>query len=236
MNISAAGLKLIEWFEWGNQFNGAPYQDAVGVWTIGYGHTHDVGPSTPPITQQQAVVLLQQDVDDEYGAAVNDLRLPLNQNQFDATTSFVYNLGPGVLETSSTFGSYLRVRDWVAAANSMMGYVYADGRVLPGLVTRRQMERALFLAPVAKPPEPLNVLTHNERRLVAAYTQAVKHPHLHAHELKGLRAALVESRQAVWLAAVKGLTADGKHLQPGWDIENRNQRYRILSALIPATA
>lgn len=229
MQISVAGLALIERFE---GFVGHPYQDSVGVWTIGYGHTHGVTSESPNITQAEAVELLGVDVDSQYGAAVNATGIPLNQNQFDATTSFVYNLGPGVLESSSTFGSHLRARDWNGAANAMLGYDHAGGQELAGLLARRELERALFLSPVLKPLTPVQILTHGEQHLVNQYTAASKHPHFHAHELRELHVKLTTARKRVWVAAERGIDAtNGKKVAPGWGLENRRARYALLSKL-----
>jgi lysozyme len=228
MKISAAGLALIESQE---GFRSHPYQDIGGVWTIGYGETQDVGPDTPPISPEQAQELLQRRIDTEYGAAVNALGLPLTQHQFDAVCDLVYNCGVGVLEESSTFGSYLSARNWVRAADSMLLYDHDGGVVIPDLQHRRELDRALFLAPEAPTASHLDVLTASERRSVDLFDADERHPRLHAHELGKLKGYLVADRKAVWLAAVKGLTADGRRIEAGWGVEHRVDRYEILCAV-----
>ena len=84
--------------------------------------------------------------------------MPLNKNQIDALCSFVWNLGPGSM--SWDVGRLLRARNYEGAANAMLAYDRAGGQVLPGLVRRRQAERALFLTPVQKPkPAPVKPVT-----------------------------------------------------------------------------
>jgi lysozyme len=142
VKLSQHGVELIARFE---GFSAKPYRDAVGVWTIGFGSTKGVGPKTPAVTRAQAIARLKRDVDETYGQAVNALGLPLNQNQFDALTSFVYNLGPGVLDKSTGVGRALRAHKWDLAADQMLRWDKAGGLTLLGLTRRRQAERALFL-------------------------------------------------------------------------------------------
>ena len=144
MHVSETGLRMVEAFE---GFRSRPYRDAVGVWTIGYGETKNIGPGTPPISQAQAEKLLRSRIARDYEPSVNNLHVPLNQNQFDALVSFVYNLGPGVLSPSSTMGARLRSHNYSGAADAFVLYTHAGGRVLLGLVNRRRAERALFLKP-----------------------------------------------------------------------------------------
>lgn len=141
-HVSQAGVDLVASFE---GFRSAPYRDAVGVWTIGYGHTAGVGPNTPPWTQAQAKQALRSELDGRYADAVRALHLPLTQNQFDALTSFVYNVGPGYLGKGHTIGDALRARQWAKAADALLLYDVAGGQHLAGLTRRRQAERALFL-------------------------------------------------------------------------------------------
>jgi GH24 family phage-related lysozyme (muramidase) len=133
--INQAGLDLIESFE-GLRLNS--YQDSVGVWTIGYGHTQGVH-AGQTITQQQAQAFLQQDLG-VAEVAVNKLGLTLSDNQFAALVSFTFNLGAGNLNKLMNQGL-------VAAPNRILLFDHAGGKVLPGLTRRRQAERALFLTP-----------------------------------------------------------------------------------------
>lgn len=217
MRLSDTGAKLIEEFE---GFRSHPYRDAVGVWTIGYGSTKGVGPNTPPVTRAQAHARLKREVDETYGAAVNQLGLPLNQNRFDALTSFVYNVGPGALSPSTGIGRALRRRDWRAAADELLRWDKAGGRALPGLTRRRRAERALFLRPVEL-EGPAAWLTPTELRRVREL-DAIRagRPPAHPRREEVLVRVLTEQRKRIWRAAQ----------QTGWRKAHRAKRYRSLLA------
>jgi lysozyme len=137
MNISNVGIKLIQDFEGCVLFE---YKDAIGVPTIGWGHTGGVQPNQR-ITQAQADDLLRSDLK-RFVDAVNNTGLKLNQNQFDALCSFAYNCGAGNLKT------LVKDRSIAQIANALPMYCKASGRTLDGLVKRRNAEKALFLKPV----------------------------------------------------------------------------------------
>ena len=140
LSYSDQGLALTEQFE-GLQLTA--YQDPVGVWTIGYGHTgSDVQPGLT-ITQEQASDLLLQDVAGAVAAVNRLVTIPLTQNQFDALVDFTFNVGQGNL-ASSTLLRELNAGNTEGAADQFLVWVYAKGVELPGLVTRRQAEAALF--------------------------------------------------------------------------------------------
>jgi lysozyme len=130
-----AGLQLIESFE---GLRLTSYQDSVGVWTIGYGHTKGVAQGQT-ITQQQAEAFLQQDLAVAEGA-VNGHNLTLTDNQFAALVSFTFNLGGGNL-------AKLLKNGLDAVADRILLFDHAGGRQLPGLTRRRTAERALYLTP-----------------------------------------------------------------------------------------
>lgn len=145
--ISAAGIALIKRFE-GCRLTA--YKCSAGVWTIGYGHTSGVYAGMR-ITQAQAEAFFQADCR-KFGSYVNNpAYVPqteqLNQNQFDALVSFVFNLGPKWLKSLCDNG---RTLAQIAAA--MPQYRRAAGQVLPGLVQRRAAEVALFNTPVTTAP------------------------------------------------------------------------------------
>lgn len=140
MKISQNGRKLIEEFE---GLRLSAYQDSVGVWTIGYGHTKGVYPGMV-ISLEQANVLLDEDVTSHATGIFKYVQVALNQNQFDALVSFHFNLGANILQ-GSTLLNNINSKNWQAAANEMMAYVHAGGQVLPGLVRRRKAESELFL-------------------------------------------------------------------------------------------
>jgi lysozyme len=142
MQLSTDGAHLIESFE---GFSRLPYRDPVGVATIGFGSTKGVTMNTKPMTRPQAERRMMREIDASYGAAINALGLPLNQNQFDALVSFVYNVGPGGVGSNTGVGKALRAHDWQSAANHLLEWDKAGGRALSGLTRRRLAERALFL-------------------------------------------------------------------------------------------
>ncbi len=142
---SNAGLNLIKGFE-GKRLNA--YDDGVGVWTIGYGtikYPNSVRVKKgDTCTEQQAEDYLRNDLA-KFEAAINKLvKVPLTQNQFDALASFTYNLGETNL-TNSTLLKKLNKGDYQGAADQFLVWNRAGGKVMKGLVRRREAERALFL-------------------------------------------------------------------------------------------
>lgn len=121
------------------------YQDAIGVWTIGWGHTEDVQPGQK-ISQHQADVMLQSDLE-IYEQGVEKLLwgIPVTEAQFDALVCFAYNVGLANLGRS-TLLKRLRGGDAAGAAAEFLKWTRAGGKILPGLVKRRQAESDLFRA------------------------------------------------------------------------------------------
>jgi lysozyme len=138
---SQAGIDLIKSFE---SLRLVAYQDEVGVWTIGYGSTWGVIPGTA-ITQAQADSRLASDV--EVASSCVDRKCgPLTQNQFDALTSFTFNVGGGAF-SGSTLLRLLNAGETAAAALQFVRWDHAGSSVSAGLLTRRERERDLFLTP-----------------------------------------------------------------------------------------
>ena len=141
MNTSPKGIALIKEFE-GLRLKA--YQCPGGVWTIGYGHTAGVKPGML-ISKAQAEEYLKADLI-AFERYLNGLGLALNQNQFDALVSFIYNVGTGNF-SSSTLLRKIRVNP---QDNSIMDeflrWVYSKGRVLPGLQRRRLAEMKLYFS------------------------------------------------------------------------------------------
>lgn len=154
--------------------------------------------------------------------------MPLNQNQFDALASFVWNLGPGSMQWN--VGKELRAKHYVQAAKDMLEYDMAGGVVLSGLVARRWAEHDLFLTPVKKspPPNPLDVLYPAERRVVNSYLSYRKHPKLHRHGLKVTREQMINMRGNIYDAAVYGMLKNRQKIENSWGIRNRKARYELL--------
>ena len=128
-------------------FRPESYQDSVGVWTIGYGTTRINGEpvkSGMTITEAQALQLVQQEVNKLWSQIESIVKVNLNDNQMNALVDFAYNLGFNALKTS-TLMSKLNAGDFTGAANEFSRWVYAGGKILPGLVKRREAEKQLFL-------------------------------------------------------------------------------------------
>lgn len=138
-------IDLIKQFE---GFRANAYQDSVGVWTIGYGTTRINGqPVTAgmTITQQQALQLVQQEVNKLTRQIDTIVAVPINDNQLNALIDFAYNLGFNALKTSTLIRK-LNAGDYNGAADQFDRWVYAGGKILPGLVRRREAEKQLFVS------------------------------------------------------------------------------------------
>tara|TARA_Y100000052_G_scaffold19495_1_gene19230 strand:- start:363 stop:794 length:432 start_codon:yes stop_codon:yes gene_type:complete len=134
------GLALIKKFE-GCELKA--YQCSAGVWTIGYGHTKDVVEGME-ITQEQAEQMLVDELH-EYESYINKyVTVALSQNQFDALVSWVYNLGPANL-SASTMLKVLNSGEYEDVPAQMKRWNKAGGKVLEGLIRRREAEACLFV-------------------------------------------------------------------------------------------
>jgi lysozyme len=139
MNISQEGLSLIKKFE-GCELKA--YRCAANVLTIGYGSTKGVTEDME-ITQEEAETLLQEEMH-EYEGYINDMvKVPLEQHQFDAMVSWVFNLGSGNL-SSSTLLRVLNEEKYEDVPEQILRWNKAGGKVLDGLVRRRTAESLLF--------------------------------------------------------------------------------------------
>jgi len=119
------------------------YKDAVGVWTIGYGHTSTAKPGMV-ITEEEAEKLLIQNlkaVEDE----INRYLLPLKQHQFDSLASFVFNVGVGAFRKSTLLKLLKMDVNHPDIINQFNRWVYGGGKILPGLVRRRKDEANLYM-------------------------------------------------------------------------------------------
>ena len=143
MITNKAGIELIKAFE---GLRLVAYADAVGVATIGYGHTRTVKKSDIGKTKISAVDaenLLKGDLAHFENAVSKLVKVPLTSNQFSALVSFAYNLGEGNL-SKSTLLKKLNAKDYRGAAVEFEKWNKAGGKVLAGLVRRRAAERRLF--------------------------------------------------------------------------------------------
>ena len=141
MKISAAGIELLKQFE-GCRLTA--YQDSVGVWTIGFGTTAGVKEGQT-ISQVKAEEYLRSDLAIFEKAVTESLKVPVNQNQFDALVSFTYNVGVSAFRSSTLLNLINEKTDKKVVAAEFSKWVKAGNQTLPGLVSRRKAESELFL-------------------------------------------------------------------------------------------
>lgn len=139
MQYSQIGLHLTQSFE---SCRLVAYQDSVGIWTIGWGHTRDVKEGDT-CTQLQADVWLQQDIQWAANAVNRLVKVPLTQNEFDACVDFTFNAGEGNFG-SSTLLRDINARNFDAAQSEFKRWDMAGGAHLAGLARRRKAEADLF--------------------------------------------------------------------------------------------
>lgn len=127
------------------------YLDPVGIWTIGWGTIqYPDGTAVKQgdkITQAQADYYLEYEVNIK-AKSVDNLVQPakVNQNQFDALTSFTYNVGTGAFGDSTLLRKLKVNPNDPTIRDEFMRWVYGGGVVLPGLVTRRKAEADLYFS------------------------------------------------------------------------------------------
>lgn len=168
MKLSPAGVALMHRFE---GFRSRPYLCPAHIWTIGYGHVlyqdqirlpvvrtperdvpmirkeYPLRPDDDRVwTKDEINALFDRDVDSfERGVLRLAPALAGRQGGFDACVSFAFNAGLGNFQRS-TIRMKTNRQEWDAAGDAFMAWTKGGGRELPGLVKRRQAERALFLS------------------------------------------------------------------------------------------
>ena len=144
MTISQKGIDLIKTFEGCKLF---AYRDSVGIPTIGYGHTKDVKMGMS-ITQKQAEEFLKGDIK-PVERLLNGMGINYTQNQFDALTSWIFNLGEGNFKKSTMYKNIVERKSDVEITDQMVKWVNAGGRPLLGLKKRRVAEANMFIGKTA---------------------------------------------------------------------------------------
>lgn len=139
--LNKASIELIQRFE---GLRLTAYKDVVGIWTIGWGHT---GPDVTPglkITRERALELLEKDLEEAIHA-VETLAagVKLTDNQFGALVSLTFNIGIGAF-TRSTLLWKLKSGQYAEVPAEIKRWNRAGGKVVSGLVKRRQAEANLF--------------------------------------------------------------------------------------------
>lgn len=142
MKISASGLELIKKFE---GLSLKPYADIAGKMTIGYGHL--ILPSEnfdKGISSQEAESLLLQDIA-KFEKVISKFSHRLNQSNFDALVSLVFNIGIGAFEGSTLFKKLHDGENEIEIAKEFIRWIYAGGKPSRGLLRRRLAEAQLYL-------------------------------------------------------------------------------------------
>jgi lysozyme len=145
MKMTSKGLALIKRYE---GFRSRAYRDAVGVWTIGYGHTSRAGPPNVSagmvISRKQAEKILTRDIDRFARTIRPMIKVDLTNEQFSALVSFAYNVGPAGFARSSVLKA-VNAGQFDNVPHRLSLWVKAGGRTLKGLVRRRAAEGELFI-------------------------------------------------------------------------------------------
>ena len=144
MKINQAGLNIVKEFE---GLRLSAYKCPAGVWTIGYGHTEGVTRGMQ-ITKEEAEDLLRHDLqlfENGVKRFIGDALT--NENQFSAFVSLAYNIGIGAFGKSSALREH-KAGNYDLAANKIMLWNKAGGKVLAGLIRRRKAESKLYAIPV----------------------------------------------------------------------------------------
>lgn len=203
MEISNNALNLIAKWE---GFRSDAYIGSDNVWTIGYGTTKwpngKAVEKGQTITKENAWDLLRKQAQEHANTIEYYVKVPLNQNQYDALASFQYNLGRYILRNSALL-VYLNNKQWEQVGKEMLLYCNANGKKLQGLVNRRLDEIALFLKPVAvidvskkieyieidKEPKKFRIQSgkyNSQEAMIAAMNDALKQYYLaYAEPVKG---------------------------------------------------
>jgi lysozyme len=150
VTVPQAAIELTKRFEGferqvkrGIEIAAIPYVCPAGFWTIGYGHL--CTQNHPPITQDEAEAYLAQDLVKALNATLRYCPVLATEpeGRLVAIVDFTFNLGAGRLQTS-TLRRRINQMDWAAAGQELRRWVYGGGKVLPGLVSRRDAELRLL--------------------------------------------------------------------------------------------
>lgn len=147
MKTSSAGIDKIKQYE---GLRLTRYLDSAGLPTIGYGHLIVAGENFTTITESFASMLLIKDLESAEAKVKKYVGTPINQNQFDALVSLVFNIGTAAFKNADGSKTQLMkaidAGDWRLAATKMQLFNRAGGVVNVGLQTRRASEAITFLA------------------------------------------------------------------------------------------
>ncbi len=151
IDVPAAAIDLAKQFEGFHRIpkfdperRAHPYICPAGYWTIGYGHLCD--PKHPPIAQAEAEIYLSSDLNTALNATLRycPVLITESENRLAAIVDFTFNLGAGRLQMS-TLRRKINQRDWSGTVLELRRWIYGGGKVLPGLVARRESEVDVLL-------------------------------------------------------------------------------------------
>lgn len=143
MKIGDKGLDLIKKFE---GFSDKEYICPAGKATIGYGHVILASESfEEPMTRLEAENLLKKDLEPRQKSLNSFLKVNINQNQFDALMSLIYNIGTGNFQ-KSTLLKFVNDRLFDKVPDQFRRWSYVNGKISKGLANRREEEIKLWLA------------------------------------------------------------------------------------------
>jgi len=166
--LSKAGIRLIAGFE---GFRSDLYDDAAGHCTIGYGHLVHQGSCDGSesaefrrgVTRERGLEILGEDAASAAAAVNEAVTVPLEQDQFDALTSFVFNIGSGAFR-ESTLLKLLNRGKYDEVPEQLNRWVKAGSRTLEGLVRRREAEGQLFARGTVRPADDGTMTTREVQR------------------------------------------------------------------------
>ena len=147
MRVSDEGIKLIKHFE---GIHKKPYICPAGYWTVGVGHLISRDAKLP---FEWFRILSPGEIDDLLRKDLRRFELGVlrllgtvqpNQSEFDALVSFSFNLGLGCFQRSTVRSAFIR-GDKKRSGEVLLKYRRAGGRILQGLVRRREAEHALLM-------------------------------------------------------------------------------------------
>jgi lysozyme len=151
MKCNNRGIELIKKFELCRlKAYQQKYEGVSDKITIGYGHTGKDVFLGQVITQEEADRLLIIDLkerEDQINILCDADNVILNENQFSALASFVFNLGIGALRTSTLWNNICK-KKFNNAASEFERWINFQGHKMLFLLTRRQAEKKLFLEPI----------------------------------------------------------------------------------------
>lgn len=142
MKVSNQLIQLIKEFE---GLKTIAYICPAGFKTIGYGHVLLENDNKDQINQTQAEELLLQDIEKVETAVLRNIKIELTQGQFDALVSFTFNLGPACLQRS-TLRQKVNRSEHQDVPKEIKRWIYAGGKILYGLVKRREIEANMYVS------------------------------------------------------------------------------------------